>query len=69
MPSLRSIGERLKAVFNDPASTANVAGAVVGVSIGDEELLAHGSANLNTNQPFTEDIGLLLFGLLSPKSW
>jgi CubicO group peptidase (beta-lactamase class C family) len=61
MTSLRSIGERLKAVLNDPASTRGVAGAVVGVSIGDEQLvLAHGSANLNTNQPFTEDTGFLL---------
>lgn len=61
MTSLRAIGDRLKAVLNDPASTANVAGAVVGVSIGDEEVvLAHGSANLNTNQPFTEDTGFLL---------
>jgi CubicO group peptidase (beta-lactamase class C family) len=58
---LRPIAERLKAVLNNPALTANVAGAVVGVSIGGEELvLAHGSANLNTNQPFTEDTGFLL---------
>jgi CubicO group peptidase (beta-lactamase class C family) len=61
MATLRSIGDRLKAVLNDPASTLNVAGAVVGVSIGEEEIvLAHGSANLNTGQPFTEDTGFLL---------
>jgi CubicO group peptidase (beta-lactamase class C family) len=61
MVSLRSIGARLKTVLNDAALTRAVAGAVVGVSVGDEEIvLAHGSANLNTNQPFTEDTGFLL---------
>ena len=61
MTTLRSIGDRLRAVLNDRGSKGDVAGAVVGVSIGDEELvLAHGSANLNTHQPFTEDTGFLL---------
>jgi CubicO group peptidase (beta-lactamase class C family) len=61
MTSLRSIGDRLRAVLNDRGSKGDVAGAVVGVSIGGEELvLAHGSANLNTHQPFTEDTGFLL---------
>jgi CubicO group peptidase (beta-lactamase class C family) len=60
-PSLRPIGERLSAVLNDPALTRNVGGAVVAVSVGGEEVaLVHGSANLNTNQPFTEDTGFLL---------
>src|SRR5262245_50723680 len=59
--TLRSIGDRLRAVLNDRASKGDIAGAVVGISIGGEELvLAHGSANLNTNQPFTEDTGFLL---------
>jgi CubicO group peptidase (beta-lactamase class C family) len=61
MMALRSIGDRLKAVLNDRASKLGVAGAVIGVSIGDEEMvLAHDSANLNTNQPFTQDTGFLL---------
>ena len=61
MTALRSIRDRLKAVLNDRGSKGDVAGAVVGVSVGGEEIvLAHGSANLNTNQPFTEDTGFLL---------
>lgn len=61
MTSLRSIGDRLQAVLNDRAPKGDVAGGIVGVSLGDEEwLLAHGSANLNTGQPFTEDTGFLL---------
>src|SRR5215469_11370045 len=61
MTALRSIRDRLKAVLNDRGSKGDVAGAVVGVSVGAEEVvLAHGSANLNTNQPFTEDTGFLL---------
>lgn len=39
----------------------HVAGAVVGVDVAGERLeLAHGTANLNTGQPFTEDTGFLL---------
>ncbi|MDT9598715.1 serine hydrolase domain-containing protein [Sphingosinicella rhizophila] len=61
MTSLTAIGERLQAVLDDRSSKGDVAGAVVGISIGDEQLvLAHGSANLNTGQPFTEDTGFLL---------
>jgi CubicO group peptidase (beta-lactamase class C family) len=61
MTSRSAIAKRLRAVLNDPAWAPIVAGAVVGVSVGDEEVvLAHGSANLNTNQPFTEDTGFLL---------
>jgi len=61
MTPLGAIRERLRAVLNDPAWATTVAGAVVGVSIGDEEVvLPHGSANLNTSQPFTEDTGFLL---------
>ena len=61
MTSLHPIGERLRALLNDPAWADTVAGAVVGVAVGDEEVVvAHGSANLNTNQPFTEDTGFLL---------
>ena len=59
--ALSPIRDRLRAVLDDPALTRNVAGAVVGVSIGGEEVvLAHGVANLNTGQPFTEDTGFLL---------
>ncbi|MDT9598722.1 serine hydrolase domain-containing protein [Sphingosinicella rhizophila] len=59
-PALRAIGERLHALLQNPAAR-RVAGAVVAVSIGDEELvLVSGSANLNTGQPFTPDTGFLL---------
>lgn len=38
-----------------------VGGAVVGVCVADEQVaLAHGSANLNTGQPFTTDTGFLI---------
>jgi CubicO group peptidase (beta-lactamase class C family) len=61
MTSLSAIKERLRTVFDEHPSVRNVGGAVVGVSLGGEEVvLAHGSANLNTNQPFTEDTGFLL---------
>lgn len=61
MSSLKSVAERLSAVLHDEASTPGVAGAVVGVAVGEEELsLAHGTANLNTGYPFTEDTGWLL---------
>lgn len=61
MTSLRSIGDRLHALLDERAAKGDVAGGVVGVSIGEEQLvLAHGSANLNTHQPFTEDTGFLL---------
>jgi len=61
MTPINAIRQRIQAVFDDPAWKSIVAGAVVGVSIaGDEVVLAHGSANLNTGQPFTEDTGFLL---------
>jgi CubicO group peptidase (beta-lactamase class C family) len=60
MTTLKSIGDRWTATL-DQASTLGVAGAVAGIAIGDEELsMAHGIANLNTGQPFTEDTGFLL---------
>jgi CubicO group peptidase (beta-lactamase class C family) len=58
MSSLKSIADRLLAVLND---AEDVVGAVVGVAVGDEQTaIAHGIANLNTGQPFTEDTGWLL---------
>lgn len=43
------------------ARGGSVAGAVVGVGVGDDQIVvAHGSANLNTGQPFTPDTGWLL---------
>ena len=51
----------MRAVLNERGSKGDVAGAVVGISVEEQELvLAHGSANLNTRQPFTEDTGFLL---------
>ena len=61
MTTLQMIGERLKAVISERAPRGDVAGGVLGASIGDEEVFfAYGSANLNTGQPFTEDTGFLL---------
>jgi CubicO group peptidase (beta-lactamase class C family) len=58
--SLSSVADRLTAVF-DQAPALGVAGAVVGVAVGDEDrTLTHGTANLNTGQPFTADTGFLL---------
>jgi CubicO group peptidase (beta-lactamase class C family) len=60
MPSVQAIAERLDAVLAGEA-TGGVAGAVVGVAVGDEQVArAFGKANLNTGQPFTEDTGFLL---------
>ncbi|MDT9598740.1 serine hydrolase domain-containing protein [Sphingosinicella rhizophila] len=61
MSAIRAIEEQLSALLGDPDVTRGVAGAVIGVSIGDEQaVLPFGSANLNTGQPFTEDTGFLL---------
>lgn len=60
MSSLKRIGDRIADVL-DQATELDVAGAVVGMAIGDEQIVvAHGTANLNTGEPFTEDTGFLL---------
>ena len=60
MSSLKRIEDRIADVL-DQAAELDAAGAVVGVAIGDEQIVvAHGTANLNTGQPFTEDTGFLL---------
>jgi CubicO group peptidase (beta-lactamase class C family) len=59
--ALQSIQERLTQVLEGNLQRLNVAGAVVGVSVGDEQIaLARGVANLNTGQPFTTDTGWLI---------
>jgi CubicO group peptidase (beta-lactamase class C family) len=52
----------VKARLQELLHTAQgVAGGVVGVARGDDQFaLAHGVANLNTAQPFTDDTGFLL---------
>ena len=60
MPTMAAIRTRLQDVLIR-SGDLGVAGAVVGVAVGGEQItLAHGSANLNTGQPFTEDTGWLL---------
>jgi CubicO group peptidase (beta-lactamase class C family) len=60
MPPLPSIADQVGAVL-EGESTHGVAGAVVAVSIGDDQFSgAYGTANVNTDQPFTEDTGFLL---------
>ncbi|MFI6294762.1 serine hydrolase domain-containing protein [Nonomuraea sp. NPDC050790] len=52
---------RLAEVLGESLAGGAVAGAVIGVAVGDERFtLARGSANLNTGQPFTEDTAWLL---------
>lgn len=60
--SLDSLGARLADMLDESVAGArDVAGAVVGVAVGDAQMcIARGSANLNTDQPFTEDTGWLL---------
>lgn len=61
MSALQPIGARLRDVLESKADDLRVAGAVVAVGVGGEDVaLAHGSANLNTGQPFTDDTGFLL---------
>lgn len=61
MSASKSLRERLQGVLAAQSAGTRVAGAVVGVAVGDEQvLLAHGSANLNTGQEFTTDTGWLL---------
>lgn len=56
---LDDLGRQLSDVLTAHADT--VAGAVVGVAVGDDQVVrVHGSANLNTAQPFTSDTGWLL---------
>jgi CubicO group peptidase (beta-lactamase class C family) len=60
MSALGSIADQWTTIF-EQTSSLGVAGAVAGVAVGDEQLsMAHGIANLNTGQPFTEDTGFLL---------
>src|SRR5687767_9389940 len=60
MSSFKSIVSRLSATL-ERASELGVAGAIVGVAVGDEDLsIAHGIGNLNTNQLFAKDTGFLL---------
>jgi CubicO group peptidase (beta-lactamase class C family) len=60
MSTLKHIAERWTGVF-EQASPLGVAGAIVGIAVGDEQWsMAHGTANLNTGQPFTRDTGFLL---------
>jgi CubicO group peptidase (beta-lactamase class C family) len=61
MSAIESIADRLTAVLESRSAESCVAGAVVGVSIGAQDVsLAHGVANLNTGQVFTTDTGFLL---------
>jgi CubicO group peptidase (beta-lactamase class C family) len=60
MTSLESISERWAEAFNR-LSELRVAGGLASIAVGDEEVsMAHGIANLNTGQPFTEDTGFLI---------
>jgi CubicO group peptidase (beta-lactamase class C family) len=60
MSALGSIADQWTTIF-EQMSSLGVAGAVAGVAVGEEQLsMAHGVANLNTGQPFTEDTGFLL---------
>jgi CubicO group peptidase (beta-lactamase class C family) len=64
---LETIRARLEDVLETRADDLHVGGAVVGVAIGDESIaLAHGCANLNTGQPFTDDTGFLLGSVTKP---
>ena len=61
MSALDSLRTHLAEILDSQSATTGVAGAVVGVSVGDEQFsLAHGCANLNTGQEFTTDTGWLL---------
>ena len=61
MADLSTLRDRLTHVLETRSAELKVAGAVVAVSVGGERVaVAHGSANLNTGQPFTTDTGFLL---------
>jgi CubicO group peptidase (beta-lactamase class C family) len=61
MADLSALRDRLTHVLETRSAELKVAGAVVAVSVGGERVaVAHGSANLNTGQPFTTDTGFLL---------
>lgn len=61
MSALDSLRTRIADILDAQSAASGVAGAVVGVSVGDEQFsLAHGCANLNTGQEFTTDTGWLL---------
>ena len=56
-----TLTETLRGLLEEKAESLGAAGAVAGVSVGDEEAAAAwGCANLNTGQPFTTDTGWLL---------
>jgi CubicO group peptidase (beta-lactamase class C family) len=59
--SLNAIANRLCDLLATNAKASLVAGAVVGVDLGGEQIvLPYGIANLNTGHPFTDDTGWLL---------
>ncbi|SFC56906.1 CubicO group peptidase, beta-lactamase class C family [Nocardioides terrae] len=61
MTALESLRAPLADLLDRQSEATGVAGAVVGISVGREQLaLAHGCANLNTGQAFTTDTGWLL---------
>lgn len=61
MSDLDALRARLAEVLDTQSPATGVAGAVVGVAVGDEQFsLAHGAANVRTGQPFTTDTGWLL---------
>lgn len=61
MPDLQAIRDRLTTLLETRSAGLRVAGTVAGVAVGGQQVtVAHGSANLNTGQPFTSDTGFLL---------
>ncbi|GAF47533.1 serine hydrolase domain-containing protein [Rhodococcus wratislaviensis] len=61
MQNLDALRDRLSDILDAQSAATGVAGAVVGVAVGDEQFsLSHGLANLNAGQEFTPDTGWLL---------
>jgi CubicO group peptidase (beta-lactamase class C family) len=59
--ALQAIQARLTETLEEHLAPLGVAGAVAGVSVGDESfVVARGVANLNTGQAFTNDTGWLI---------
>lgn len=61
MPALDSLRNRIADILDAQSPATGVAGAVIGVAVGGDQFsIAHGRANLNTDQEFSTDTGWLL---------